>query len=90
MKIVRWAFIAWTIIATLSVFTGYPISKNYETATRSFCAYNRVFVEFEENGKVWGSIMLDMAGRPVPCKEEHYNNPEPGTDHYIEYKGYNI
>ena len=89
MKIVRWAFIAWTVIATLSVFTGYPISKNYETATRSFCAYNRVFVEFEENGKVWGSIMLDMAGRPVPCKED-YNNPEPGTDHYIEYKGYNI
>jgi hypothetical protein len=89
MKIARWAFIAWSLIATVLVVRGYHLGKNYETATRSFCAYGRVFVEFEENGKVWGSIMLDMRGKPIPCKED-YNNSDPSTDHSIEYKGYNI
>jgi hypothetical protein len=32
-----------------------------------FCAYDRVFVEFHESGKVWGVMWLDDTGAPVSC-----------------------
>ena len=43
------------------------------THTRTFCAYNRVFVEFEEGSKVWGTLMLDSRGKPIPCSETDDN-----------------
>jgi hypothetical protein len=39
------------------------------THTRTFCAYNKVFVEFEEGSKTWGTLMLDSKGKPIPCSE---------------------
>ena len=39
------------------------------THTRTFCAYNKVFVEFEEGSKTWGTLMLDSRGKPIPCTE---------------------
>jgi hypothetical protein len=50
----------------MAALKGKPV-----TETHAFCAYNRVFVEFEEDGKRWGTIMLDMNGRPMPCHEEN-------------------
>jgi hypothetical protein len=34
---------------------------------RFFCSNDRVFIEFEEYGKVWGTMWLDDAGAPVSC-----------------------
>ena len=70
MKILKWAFIVWSTCATLIIVLGIAHSKSANvTATHVFCAYNRLFVEFEENGKSWGTIMLDYGGRPIPCKD---------------------
>lgn len=51
--------------------------KSTEIHTRTFCAYNRVFVEFEEGKKTWGTIMLDTRGKPIPCSEG--DDPEAVT-----------
>lgn len=48
----------------------YQIFRDRDTHTRLFCAYNRVFVEFEESGNIWGTMMLDRHGRPIPCKDD--------------------
>jgi len=70
VKILHWAVIVWTVCITLltgiaiSIRTPHPI-----TETRIFCAYGRVFVEFEDHDKIWGTVMLDMYGKPMPCKE---------------------
>jgi hypothetical protein len=70
MKILRWAFIIWSVCACLVVIAGILANKA-TTETNLFCAYGRVFVEFEEHGKRWGTIMLDYNGKPVPCGEDN-------------------
>lgn len=67
MKIVKWAFVVWVISVTLVI--GLASVGNHGTYVNTFCAYSRVFVEFEENGKRWGTIMLDYEGKPIPCVE---------------------
>lgn len=37
--------------------------------TRAFCAYNKLFVEFEQRGKIWGTMLLDDNGIPIKCSE---------------------
>ncbi len=70
MKIVKWAFVTWSVCMTLLVLLAvFHKSKNNRTETHLFCAYNRVFVEFEEDGSRWGTMMLDHIGRPIPCFE---------------------
>jgi hypothetical protein len=39
--------------------------------TRLFCAYDRVFVEFDDGKSVWGTMFLDDKGRPIPCKDDY-------------------
>ena len=68
MKLVRNIVIGWLVVVTLLIWLFISKSKP-TTETRAFCAYGRVFVEFEENGKVWGSLMLDYYGHPIPCRE---------------------
>lgn len=34
---------------------------------RFFCSHERVFIEFEEDGKVWGTIWIDDDGKPLSC-----------------------
>ena len=59
-------------MATLVIFLAIlAIRKEPETEARAFCAYNRVFVEFAENGRTWGTIMLDYNGKPIPCSEDN-------------------
>lgn len=44
----------------------------FVNSTRSdvklFCSYGRVFIEFHDGGNVWGTIMLDNDGLPIPCE----------------------
>jgi hypothetical protein len=67
VKWIRLAVIIWlcfiTLLIGLAVGTSPP-----SVHTRTFCAYNRLFVEFEEGSHVWGTMMLDRDGRPVPCE----------------------
>ena len=70
MKWLKWASIIWSVCASLLVILAFFSLKSTKTETHLFCAYNRVFVEFEENGKLWGTMMLDYSGRPIPCDEE--------------------
>jgi len=58
------------IIAAVAVVLLIDFVASASTiSTRTFCAYNRTFVEFEERGHVWGTLILDFAGRPIPCNE---------------------
>ncbi len=71
MKILKWALIIWIFLAFLVVLVSKTILRPPgRTETYLFCAYNRVFVEFEENGQRWGTLMLDLDGRPIPCHEQ--------------------
>ena len=38
--------------------------------TKMFCTYNRVFIEFHDRSGVWGTIMLDDDGKPIPCSDD--------------------
>jgi len=40
-----------------------------DTQASTFCAYGKVFVRFKEGSKVWGTMLLDSAGAPIPCQE---------------------
>jgi len=40
-----------------------------DTQASTFCAYGKVFVRFKEGSKIWGSMLLDSAGSPIPCQE---------------------
>ena len=63
-------FSIWAIIAAITVVLLIElVTCTSTTSTRTFCAYNRTFVEFEERGRVWGTLILDFNGRPIPCSE---------------------
>jgi len=66
MILMRWMLLILTVL--LLILAIVPV-RNEGTHVHTFCAYNRVFVEFEENGKRWGTIMIDMHGKPIPCHE---------------------
>jgi hypothetical protein len=70
VRIFRWAVIVWTVCITLLVGLAVSIKNPRPiTETRTFCAYGRIFVEFEDNGRIWGTLMLDFYGKPIPCTE---------------------
>lgn len=70
MKIFRWIIIVWTVCITLLIGLAVNVRQpKLITETRTFCAYGRIFVEFEEKERVWGVLMLDFYGRPIPCTE---------------------
>ena len=37
--------------------------------TRRFCAYGKIYVEFEHDSKIWGTTFLDNHGQPISCNE---------------------
>jgi len=49
-------------IVALLVFT-----EPTRAESKIFCAYNRVFVEFEDGRHKWGTLLLDEEGRPINC-----------------------
>lgn len=62
----------WGVSAIVLLLLSLKISRQQipRVETYLFCAYGRVFVEFDEDGKLWGTLMLDHLGRPIPCSEE--------------------
>lgn len=58
----------YVIIVLLAI--GVIVSnQESEFSTSSFCAYNIVFVEFQEGNRKWGTILLDKNGKPLACSE---------------------
>jgi hypothetical protein len=71
VKFFKWAFLVWSVCATLIILITFAESyARPVTETHVFCAYNRLFVEFDENGKRWGTIMLDYNGKPISCHDD--------------------
>jgi hypothetical protein len=54
------------VVVLFFVATFFVASEDKST-TRLFCAYGKIFVEFEESHSTWGTLMLDNNGRPIPC-----------------------
>ena len=50
------------ITVILAVYTKIPSDD-----VRFFCSHGRVFIEFEENGNVWGTLWTDDDGKPQTC-----------------------
>jgi hypothetical protein len=67
MKIIKIFLLAFACCIGLVVWV--LDSDNADTQASTFCAYGRVFVRFEENGKIWGTILLDNSGSPISCQE---------------------
>jgi hypothetical protein len=49
-------------IGVVFLFTEPPRAES-----KVFCAYNRVFVEFEDGRHKWGTLLLDEDGKPIGC-----------------------
>jgi hypothetical protein len=68
------------IIAILFIIILWPFqSTSDEIRTRRFCAYKTVYVEFEHDGKIWGTTFLNSNGKPATCDEDDVT-PEPTTN----------
>jgi hypothetical protein len=56
--------------AIWAVLMVYPANTFYEDVhTSRFCAYGQIYVEFERNGKIWGTTYLDRNGKPIECDD---------------------
>ena len=86
--IARYIFIFWVVGITLILtLVNKPATRTAHT--RTFCAYGQIFVEFDEDGHRWGTLLLNRNGKPIPCREDD-EITEPANDKSIEYKGINI
>ena len=43
--------------------------------SKVFCAYGKVFIEFDDGKYKWGTMMLDDDGLPISCKR-YLDKPE--------------
>jgi hypothetical protein len=86
--VIRYIFIFWVVGVTL-ILTLVNKPGPRTAHTRTFCAYGNVFVEFDEDGYRWGTVLLNQNGKPIPCKEDD-DITEPANDKSIELKGINI
>jgi hypothetical protein len=57
------------LILTALVYFWPDGSSSSGIHTRRFCAYGELYVEFERDGKVWGTTFLDSRGQPITCNE---------------------
>ena len=86
--VIRYFFIFWVVGVTLILtLVNKPTARTAHT--RTFCAYGQVFVEFDEDGYRWGSVLLNRNGKPIPCREDD-EITEPANDRTTELKGINI
>lgn len=63
----RYAIVVWVIVV-FGIVILLP-TKESEIQSSVFCAYGKVFVEFEEGNHKWGTIMLNDNGKPILCTE---------------------
>lgn len=61
------------LAVAIILFTVLVMAFNKEPRAnaRFFCAYGKVFIEFEEEGRVWGTMWIDEDGRPLSCKGDN-------------------
>jgi len=45
-----------------------PLGAADKVESRLFCAYDRLFVEFEDGKYKWGTMLFDDDGKPMACK----------------------
>jgi hypothetical protein len=45
------------------------VNTNVRTQARMFCAYDKIFIEFDDGKNVWGALWLDRDGMPVTCRD---------------------
>ena len=86
--VIRYIFIFWVVGVTL-ILTLVNKHTPRNTHTRTFCAYGNVFVEFDEDGNRWGTLLLNRYGKPIPCRDDD-DITEPANDRTTELKGINI
>ena len=66
--VLQYAVPVWIILVLATVlFIARPL--NLESQSSTFCAYGRIFVEFDDGGKRWGTILLNDNGKPIPCDD---------------------
>ena len=71
------------VCAIISLGTTYLLSTfDDDTHTSMFCAYGKVFVTFKQDRSIWGTILLDEKGMPIPC-----NDPDLKKQDSINFKG---
>ena len=58
------------ISLVISIGLVYYLESTIEPSIESevFCAYNKLFVRFREGRAVWGTMILDDHGSPIPCE----------------------
>jgi hypothetical protein len=59
--------LAIALVLTTIAFTW--VGSKPDSDIRFFCSHSRVFIEFEEGGKVWGTIWIDDDGKPLSCSD---------------------
>lgn len=57
-------------VVVLSTILFASINTEPDSDIRLFCTHGKVFVEFEEKGKVWGTMWLDDDGKPLSCETD--------------------
>jgi uncharacterized protein YuzE len=57
-------------LSSLLIFFMWVLFQDDRTSTRQFCAYGEIYVEFEHNGKIWGTTFLNEDGKPIICNED--------------------
>ena len=65
---IRYAVPVWIVLVFAVVVVITRVSEP-ETHISTFCAYGKVFVEFDEGNKRWGTILLNDNGKPIPCND---------------------
>ena len=58
------------VIALAIVWLIVPARSSNDLHTEIFCAYDSIFVEFDNNGNKWGTMLLDRQGHPIPCNNK--------------------
>lgn len=58
------------VLLLITAWLAFSARASNDSYTEVFCAYNNVFVEFDNNGHKWGTMLLDRSGRPIPCDNE--------------------
>ena len=51
----------------IGTIVAYYFSGPPATEVKMFCSHDRVFIEFTEGGKTWGTMWLEDDGSPASC-----------------------
>ena len=73
MKKFNWTLprkIILSVVILLGILILYPLEYSDDIHTQKFCAYGRVYVEFQHGNRVWGTTLLDNRGQPISCADD--------------------